>query len=216
MARRRSVRPSGPRAPVVAGRCSATQRTTLMRAYADAYAMATAAARAVAALPSDAAARKAAWNRGPLRRIFGAYRGGNARRVAAVLTRLLGRFARGWPSGAGYRPVVLDCFPATYARCKRGLLGNASVPGRLRLCPELLARSRAEVAGVVLHELLHRGLGVGDQRHSSCRSDRKHRCYRDAGLGLAAQGRSDLAIRNIDNYVFLARAATMGAARRSA
>lgn len=201
------------RPPTIGSGCGPRRASVLRRGYRDAFEMAVAAAHMVNGLPSDARERAAAWDAGPLRTAFGAHVTQYARRVARVYAGVLQRFISGWPGGAASRAIVLDCFPDGNRRCAKGLLGNASVPGRLRFCPQLLARSRGEIASVVLHELLHRGLGVKDQQHESCDADRKNRCYRDSGVALARRGRSDLAVTNIDNYVFFARLAVTARGR---
>lgn len=50
------------------------------------------------------------------------------------------------------------------------------------MCPRLLDRSTQEVAKVLLHEMLHQGLGVGDRRHPACESRKQEdtRCYRES------------------------------------
>jgi hypothetical protein len=201
-----SSTPRGMRAPLIAPGCRPEHVELLRRGYADAFVLAVAAARYLQAMPRDPGELRTAWHRLATRAAFGSYEHGRAKHVVDVFAGALGRFRSGWKGAVGQRPIVLECFPDGHARCADGLLGNAAIAGRLRFCPQLLARSRSEIASVVLHELLHRGLGVNDQRHRSCRSDRKHRCYRDAGLALASS-RPDLAVRNIDNYVFFARVA---------
>jgi len=124
--------------------------------------------------------------------------------VIAVVRGVLDRFTRGYSKGGKTVPTTLACFPASYDRCRTGLLGNATIYGTLRFCPQLLERGVAEVAKVVLHEMLHQGLGVGDRRHENCQGS-KHRCYREGALALVESGGYDLAGRNIDNYVTLMR-----------
>lgn len=121
-----------------------------------------------------------------------------------VFDALVGRFTRGYDTDGRRVAATFACFPASYSRCRNGLLGNASVYGTVRLCPKLLSRSTTAVAAIVLHELMHQGLGVGDRRHEGCDGS-KNRCYRDNAHALVAAGRHDLAVRNIDNYVAFAR-----------
>lgn len=198
--------------------CDPAARSKLLSAYQIAGAwLRTAAAWLRRALGSSSA--RDAWERGALRRAFGPYSPMRARQVLRVIRGVLDRFERGFSHGDQRRPPVLACLPASYRRCRTGLLGNASIYGTLRFCPRLLSRDVTGVAKVVLHEMMHQGLGVGDQRHADCDGSR-HRCYRDGARALVAAGRYDLALRNIDNYVALvahfgAARATSPGARRS-
>jgi len=144
------------------------------------------------------------WNAGFVGRLFGPFRPRRVRKLVAVVRGVLGRFTQGYTSGGKTTPATLMCFPASYHRCRTGLLGNANIFGTLRFCPRLLERGVPDVAKVVLHEMLYQGLGVGDRRHDSCQGS-KHRCYREGALALVESGRYDLAARNIDNFVALMR-----------
>ena len=182
-----------------AARCGGDAQGRLLRAFEIARTWAHSALAALSTLHHGSAA--SVWNAGPLRASFGAFRPRHARRVQLVWRAVVTRFERGFRHGAVRRPVVIDCFPSSHDRCGEGLLGNANHYGRLRLCPQLLHRSDREIAAVILHEIMHQRLGVDDQRHDVCVPDRKRRCYRENADRLVEHGRSDLAVRNIDNYV---------------
>jgi hypothetical protein len=184
-----------------------------MRAFETARSWAIAALAAVHTASIGAAGARA-WNSGALRRSFGPHRRRHAHRVKRVWKAVVARFELGFKHGARRRPVVIECFPSKHDRCNEGLLGNANLYGRLRLCPQLLQRDDATVAAVVLHEMMHQRIGVDDKRHESCVPDRKHRCYRENADRLVRHDRSDLAVRNIDNYVrFAMRVAKTSGAR---
>ena len=129
--------------------------------------------------------------------------------MAQVFRGLIRRFRRGYEIGGRRRPPTLACFPKSYGRCRTGLLGNASIFGTVRVCPQLFARGPSEVAAVVLHELMHQDLGVDDQRHGICTGS-KNRCYREGAIDLLRAGRFDLAVHNIDNFVRFARSVPHG------
>jgi hypothetical protein len=150
------------------------------------------------------------WHASPLARLFGPFSPQRLRRVVRVVRGLLDRFTHGFTVDGGRLRPTLACLPPSYERCQTGLLGNASIYGTLRFCPRLLTQAVPAVAKVVLHEMMHQGLGVGDRRHADCEGS-KHRCYRDGAATLVAAGRYDLAGRNIDNYVAFIRHVATGA-----
>jgi hypothetical protein len=195
-------RDSSPLAPRI-GTCDARARATLVRAYHQAYRWASAARRWIVQLASSARARDR-WNAGPAARLFGPYQASRVRRVRFVLDGLLRRFHHGYSIRGKQVAPTLACFPESYHRCRKGLLGNASILGTIRLCPRLLERGPLQAASVVFHELMHQGLGVDDQRHQGCDGSR-HRCYSENAPELVRMNRYDLAVRNIDNYVKFAQ-----------
>lgn len=194
--------PSGPLTPRIAT-CETGRRAKLLAAYQMAYHWAQAAAGWVERWVKSPSLRRD-WNAGIVGRLFGPFRVARLRKLVAVVRGVLGRFTRGYADGRGSMPTTLMCFPENHERCRTGLLGNASIFGTLRFCPRLLKRGVADVANVVLHEMLHQGLGVGDRRHENCEGS-KHRCYRKDALALVESGRYDLAARNIDNFVAFMR-----------
>ena len=192
----------GPLTPRVAT-CEPQRRAKLIAAYQTAYRWVQAAAGWLQRWVKSPSLRRE-WNAGVVGRVFGPFRVPRLRKLIAVVRGVLDRFTRGYSQAGKAIPTTLMCFPASYHRCRTGLLGNANIFGTLRFCPRLLERGVADVAKVVLHEMLHQGLGVGDRRHDSCQGS-KHRCYREGALALVESGRYDLAGRNIDNFVALIR-----------
>jgi hypothetical protein len=193
---------SGPLAPRI-GRGAERMRGVLVTAYQQAYRWALGAHQWLGRLLArhDVGAR---WNVSPAARLFGPYQPARARRVFAVLEGLLQRFRHGYRIEGRQVPATLVLFPASYGRCRNGLLGNANILGTVRLCPQLLGRGPVQTASVVFHELMHQGLDVDDQRHPACDGS-KNRCYREGARELVRVDRHDLAVRNIDNYVAFAR-----------
>ncbi len=192
----------GPLAPRV-GTCDPRRRAKLLAAYGLAYRWVVSAANWLKRwVKSPALPRE--WNTGIVGRLFGPFRVPRLRKLIEVVRGALDRFVRGYSKEGKTLPTTLACFPSSYTRCRTGLLGNATIFGTLRFCPQLLERGVADVAKVVLHEMLHQGLGVGDRRHENCQGS-KNRCYREGALALVKSGRYDLAGRNIDNYVALMR-----------
>jgi hypothetical protein len=183
--------------------CDTRVRTILVTAYREAHRWALAARRWLAQLGSSRNLRER-WNGSSAARLFGPYRTSRFQRVLRVFDELIRRFHRGYQISGRWIAPALVCFPMSYSRCRKGLLGNASIFGTVRLCPQLLERGPAQTASVVLHELMHQGLGVDDQRHQACNGS-KHRCYREGAQELVNANRFDLAVRNIDNYVAFAR-----------
>lgn len=206
-----AARASGPLTPRVAT-CEPKQRAKLLAAYHTAYHWARAAAAWLARWVKSPSVRRE-WNAGVVGRLFGPFRIPRLRKLVGVVRGVLERFTRGYSKGGKTMPTTLMCFPASYHRCRSGLLGNANIFGTLRFCPRLLEQDVTAVAKVVLHEMLHQGLGVGDRRHENCEGS-KHRCYRDGALALVESGRYDLAARNIDNFVALMRHVGQRAAAR--
>jgi hypothetical protein len=196
------VAPRGAAPPRIAT-CEPQARARIEAAYRQAYAWAVAAQRWLARLVAGGNVRSR-WNGGVAGRLFGPFRAERLRRVVRVLGGLLRRFREGYLVKGRRVPATIACFSTTYHRCGKGLLGNASIYGTIRLCPQLLRRPVDEVAAIVLHELMHQRLGVGDRRHESCAGS-KRRCYRDGATDLVEAGRHDLALRNIDNFVAFAR-----------
>lgn len=189
--------------PKVVG-CSGADARKVQAAWAGAVRLAEAALRWLAAVVRSRS-RSQMWAHSPARALFGPFRVRHMKRAVRVFAEALRRLREGYRSGRARRPTTVECMPAS-GRCGKGLLGNASIYGRVRLCPRLLARGVDEIAAVVLHEVMHHRLGVGDQRHDDCVGDRKQRCYRDNAHALVAAERFDLASRNIDNFVLFARA----------
>jgi hypothetical protein len=66
----------------------------------------------------------------------------------------------------------------------------------------------------MLHELLHRDLGVEDVRSHVCRVGAETRCYRRGAHQLVAAGQYGAALRNNDNYAYFAKAAHAAVQRR--
>jgi hypothetical protein len=198
----RGPAPSGPRPPKIAS-CDQATRSKLAAAYQTAFGWARATAAWLRQWIRSPALRRE-WNAGPVGRLFGPFSTARARRLWAVVRGVVDRFERGFEHDGRRMPTTLMCLPASYRRCSTGLLGNASIYGTLRFCPRLLEQDVPSVAKVVLHELMHQGLGVGDRRHEDCEGS-KHRCYREGARDLVEAGRYDLAGRNIDNYVTLMR-----------
>lgn len=192
----------GPMTPRIAT-CEPRSRAAIVGAYSQAYHWAVAARRWLVGLAGSGSVR-AKWNASPAARLFGPFRPIRVKRVIRVFDGVVKRFQQGYEIDGRRVAPTIACFRASYSRCRTGLLGNASVFGTIRLCPQLLKRPIPEVAAIVLHELMHQALGVGDRRHESCEGS-KHRCYREGAGDLVASGRHDLAVRNIDNYVAFAR-----------
>jgi hypothetical protein len=207
-------RHSGPIAPRIST-CAPAARAKILEAHGESYRWAEAARRWMLGLVTSGQARSR-WTGSEAAKLFGPFSAPRVKHVAKVFIGLVRRFQSGYEIGGQHRAPTIGCFPASYGRCKTGLLGNASIFGTIRLCPRLIARPAAEVAAVVLHEMMHQGLGVGDRRHEMCEGS-KNRCYREGADALVGAGRHDLAIRNIDNYVAFARtiASRSTATRRS-
>lgn len=189
---------SGPRTPIVRG-CTPATRDKLLAAYRLAFGWVRHAAQWLRGFAASKQLANA-WASSVLSRTLGPFSMRRVRRLVRLVRRLLDRFEHGFEHGGGRRPTTLACFPASYHRCRTGLLGNASIYGTLRFCPRLLERDVSGVAKVVLHEMMHQRLGVDDQRHADCTGS-KDRCYRESARTLVSAGRYDLAGRNIDNYV---------------
>ncbi|MFV8752589.1 hypothetical protein ACNOYE_18735 [Nannocystaceae bacterium ST9] len=189
--------------------CTAAQAQKLH----DAYAVAAAVARSASKYTQQLALRCArgqnlAWHDGPAPRFFGDFRADKVRKIVNVFSGVETRFREGFVDSTSIEAPRIECFGRDHGRCRQGLLANASIFGTIRVCPSLLERSTREVALVLLHEMLHQGLGVGDRRHPVCRSGKKRdmRCYREGAVRLVEEGRSDLALQNNDNYVGFALA----------
>lgn len=182
--------------------CDPQTRGKLVTAYRHAFEWTKAAARWLRRLLAADPAR--AWSMSALRKFFGPFSPSRLRRIVRVVRGLLDRFTHGFSDEHRRRRVTLACLPASFDRCRTGLLGNASIYATLRFCPRLLARDPASVAKVVLHEMMHQRLGVGDRRHAECTGS-KHRCYREGATALVEANRYDLAARSIDNYVAFIR-----------
>jgi hypothetical protein len=189
-------------APGVVG-CGGTDAMKIRRAWAEAAQLAELALAHLLAIARGKSPRDA-WNTGPARASFGPFRRPRLRRIARVYAEARRRLREGYDHRGRRRPALVECLRDA-GRCRDGLLGNASVYGRIRLCPRLLERRVAEIAAVILHEVMHHRLAVGDQRHEDCVGDRKNRCYRDNARVLVRGGNYRLAARNIDNLVLFAR-----------
>lgn len=213
-ATQRARGPGGPMPPRIAT-CEPRARATILAAYAEAFRWAMAGRQWVVEL-TRAQRPRAHWAASGAPALFGPFAPERAKRVARVYDGLVHRFLQGYEIAGRRVAPTIACLPASYRRCQNGLLGNASIFGRIRLCPRLLAKPVPKVAGIVMHELMHQSLGVGDRRHESCDGS-KHRCYREGAEALVDAGRHDLATRNIDNYVAFARrlAGASSRARRS-
>jgi hypothetical protein len=156
--------------------------------------------------------RASTWSSGVATRLraapghwFGPYSTAHLRFVHRTFRLVVRRFERGFDSPDGARPVHFACLSGINVRCREGLLGNASTYGTIRVCPRLLAKPVAEGGTVVLHEMLHQALRVGDQRDAVCRVGAETRCYRDGARRLVQAGKLRKAILNNDNYAFFAR-----------
>lgn len=192
----------GPMVPNIAT-CEPRARAVVTAAYEQAYRWAAAAHRWLVSFASGGSLRRK-WNSSAAIRLFGPFRADRVRRIFRVFDSLVRRFIAGYEIRGQRVAPTITCFSSSYHRCGKGLLGNASIYGTIRLCPQLLRRPVRQVASIVLHELMHQALGVGDRRHETCEGS-KHRCYREGALDLVSAGRFDLATRNIDNYVAFAR-----------
>ncbi|HWB75740.1 MAG TPA: hypothetical protein VG755_12320 [Nannocystaceae bacterium] len=193
---------AAPLAPRIAT-CEPRARAKILAAYAEAFRWSIAGRQWVVELTRSGRPR-ARWSTSAAVELFGPFAPARAKQVARVYDGLVRRFVQGYEIDGRHLAPTIACFPASYHRCRTGLLGNASIFGRIRLCPRLLARPVPQVAAIVMHELMHQSLGVGDRRHESCDGS-KHRCYGEGADALVAAGRHDLATRNIDNYVAFAR-----------
>lgn len=199
--------------PTTSG-CSPAQVRNLRDAYAQAEFLAQGALLYLRAMGKMCSrGRQQAWEAGPARVYFGRWSGRKVQFVVRAFSRLGVRFQEGFLDTTSISAPRIECFPQDHARCHRGLLANASIYGTIRVCPSLLKRPTGEVAAVLLHEMLHQGLGVTDQQHHACGSRKDHRCYRGGALRLVEGGRDDLASRNNDNYVGFARAVARVPAR---
>lgn len=208
--------------------CDASAADTLRAFYAQGYAYAKAGQHfldRVGRLPSGA--QRIVWHKGPRPASFGGrllapanwfgpYSAMRLVTVARTFDSVVERFEKGYPIDGRFRPVRFECLPSSAAKCRSTVLANASVFGVARICPRLLAKPVASGGAVVLHELLHQALGVGDQRHQVCRRGNESRCYRAGALRLVSEGHTDVALRNNDNYVYFARALYQHRDRRGA
>jgi hypothetical protein len=146
---------------------------------------------------------------------FGPYSGAHLRFVRRTFRLVVRRFEHGFDMPDGARPVHFACLDGSYGRCQQGLLGNASIYGTIRVCPRLLEKPVAEGGVVVLHEMLHQELFVGDQRDRICRVGTETRCYRDGARRLVRAGKVRKAILNNDNYAFFAKHVFLASRARS-
>jgi hypothetical protein len=137
---------------------------------------------------------------------FGPYSEKRMRFILLVFTQVLQRFELGYRFGRQSRPVRFQCVSAGVGRCRIGVIANASQYGTVCVCPRLLNKTTGVGGMVVLHEMLHQDLGVGDQRDLVCQRSDESRCYRRGARRLVAHQLLEKAIRNNDNYAFFARA----------
>lgn len=194
--------------------CSPSQVRKLRDAYVQAGFLARGALVYLRALENMCLkGREQAWEAGPARAYFGRWSGDKLQLVVRAFSRLGVRFEEGFRDTTSISAPRFECFPQDHSRCHRGLLANASIYGTVRVCPSLLKRPDGEVSAVILHEMLHQGLGIADQKHHACGSRKDHRCYRGGALRLVENGRVDLASRNTDNYVGFACAVARALAR---
>ncbi len=135
---------------------------------------------------------------------FGEYSAESFEFVRQVFHGVLRRMESGY---RGKGPVRFVCLATNQERCGEGVLANAREFGTVRICPRLMERPARAGGVVVLHEILHQGLGVSDQRHGVCRRGGESRCYRQGALRLIGSGHDEIAIRNNDNYAYFAREA---------
>lgn len=137
---------------------------------------------------------------------FGSYSQRRIHFILRTFTRVLQRFELGYRFEEKYRPVRFRCLTNKVDRCRTGVIANASQYGTVRVCPRLLRKNTSVGGMVVLHEMLHQGLGVGDRRDIVCRRSNESRCYRRGARHLVAHQKLEKALRNNDNYAFFARA----------
>jgi len=137
---------------------------------------------------------------------FGSYSESRVSFVLRTFTHVLQRFERGYRFKNQYRPVKFRCLTNKVDRCRTGVIANASQYGTVRVCPRLLKKTVCVGGMVVLHEMLHQDLGVGDQRDAVCKHGDENRCYRRGARHLVTHQKLGKALRNNDNYAFFARA----------
>lgn len=142
------------------------------------------------------------WDSCGLAKAFGGASTEARSRVRLTVNALDDRVTYGFASTPGRQRSTLSIFPTHYSRCKQGLLANASTYGHIRICPSLPRRPIGFITQVLLHELMHQRLGVRDVRSPTCKSGDECRCYREKALALVRSGQTELALRNIDNYVY--------------
>ncbi len=137
---------------------------------------------------------------------FGPYSEQRMRFILRTFSRVLQRFEHGYRVGQEYRPVRFRCLTTKVKRCRSGVIANASEYGTVLVCPRLLKKTTCVGGMVVLHEMLHQDLGVGDQRDVVCKRGDENRCYRRGARHLVEHQKLEKALRNNDNYAFFARA----------
>jgi hypothetical protein len=137
---------------------------------------------------------------------FGSYSESRVNFVLRTFTNVLQRFEQGYRFESQYRPIKFHCLTSKVDRCRSGVIANASQYGTVRVCPRLLKKTVCVGGMVVLHEMLHQDLGVGDQRDVVCKRGDENRCYRRGARHLVAHQKLGKALRNNDNYAFFARA----------
>ena len=212
-AMRPGVRPFGsaPRKPRVRGACARYLRTHVEASYHVAYQLVVDSLRDLGRSAARGRRATAAWDRGPARRFFGPWSKTSVVQVLRVYTRVLRRFQIGFKVRVGSRPVSFRCFGPgeDHGQCDEGLLANARIRGTIRFCPRVLDRSDVPLPLIILHEMMHHGLGLRDRRHPIC-SGNKHRCYRGNAERLVREELYGVALTNIDNYVGYAEAASRG------
>lgn len=137
---------------------------------------------------------------------FGPYSEERVHFVLHTFRQVLERFEQGYRLGQGVQPVRIECLAASARKCRTSVLANASRYGTIRICPRLLHKAPDVGGMVILHEVLHQKLGVGDQRDVVCQRGDEHRCYRRGARRLVLSGKLEKGLRNNDNYAFFARA----------
>lgn len=209
-----------PRRPAIWKGCSSAKRKKLEGFYACAYLYAKSAELFMNRLASyPAPDRRHIWNERKKARTadtfdeysgapshwFGRYAEANFRFVHKTFKRVTDRFEKGYDFGGKKRPVKFACLSESTGRCRSSLLANASIYGTIRVCPRTLRKPLNEGALVILHEMLHQRLGIGDQRDRICNRGSDARCYRIGARKLVRAGDLRKALRNNDNYAYFAR-----------
>lgn len=209
-----------PRRPMAWKTCSPAARKKLEGFYACAYLYAKSAELFMNRLASyPAPDRKHIWNErkkgktadkfdeynGAPSHWFGRYAEANFRFIHKTFKHVIARFEKGYDFGGAKRPIKFECLSGNWGGCRSSLLANASIYGTVRVCPRTLRKPLNEGALVILHELLHQRLNIGDQRDRVCDRGSDARCYRIGARKLVRAGNLRKALRNNDNYAYFAR-----------
>lgn len=125
--------------------------------------------------------------------------------ITFVFESVVQRFEKGFYLGEKFAPTKIKCLTNKQQRCNQGVLANAAEFGTIRVCPRLLNKSDIYGGLVILHELLHQKLGVGDQRDLVCKRGEESRCYRTGARKLIVNDKIVKAMKNNDNYVLFSK-----------